>query len=542
VYRPEKRDLVQQVAAAVRGQDVPRDVRPEDIHPSFAGMAADDEVPLIFTTGDEKPPGAGDFLGLLDATATLEDGTRIGPGTRVYLRTGYDPQAGLGEKTKVRFSDVSPALRAAKRARQDVPWARSAKMGEVPFRAMTPERGEGAVTVGLDPAAIHRRGFRMEVTSTASGIPGWFTIKAPEPPVTHHLRGGDVLDIHARLAEAHARPPEMLLDFYDTYVTSLLERAGETGGDWAKVNRWASTFWPAQTAGEWCGVIARQLRTGRTYEVTPPMTGAVHELYSGVLEQRIACIGHDDLPWPSGFIYLDKPAVFTDPHGNTIYDRAFSWDTVYLPYPEGKVPGVRIISWSHPQDRDSYWSEDTATTIAMTGGLGMGSVMLIPFGQRIDALDDGGRVQDSVALFMRCLWFTLESVIGTTRTLPRAEVGRATMRRAQRSLDHTKVNVVLLRRALTMAEYAGDGHRSTRWTCRWFVDEFWRHSRRDPSWEQANEQRDDRGRVVRHHAIPDHTRERCALCGARVVHVNTFGKGPAGLPYKQARQLYKLAR
>jgi hypothetical protein len=351
-----------------------------------------------------------------------------------------------------------------------------------------------------------------------------------------------VLDTHARLAEAHARPPEMLLDFYDTYVSSLLERAGDEGGDWGKVNRWASTFWPAQTAGEWCGVIARQLKTGRTYEVTPPMTDAVHALYDDVIQKRTAYIGHDDLPWPSGFIYLDKPAVFTDPHGNKIYDRAFSWDTVYLPYPEGRVPGVRIISWSHPQDKDSYWSEDTATAIGMTGGLGMGNVMLIPFGQRIDALDIDGRVQDSVALFMRCLWFTLESVIGTTRTLPRAEVSRATIRRAQRSLDHAEVNVVLLRRALTMAEYAAGGHRSTRWTCRWFVDEFWRHSRRDSDWEREHEQRDGKGRIVRHHAIPDHTRERCALCGSKVVHVATFDKGPAGLPYKKARQLYKLAR
>jgi hypothetical protein len=507
-------------------------------HSSLRDEPGDAGTSVIMVPGGyDPPPGrAGDLLGTLDQPYRMPDGETVPAGAKVYRDLA--PQEG-GLPPEVPDSLISGLDEA-----RGVPWARGAEMGSVPFRVMNPEPGEDALTVRLQPSDIQRRGLRMEIASTGGDLPDWAEVHDPAPPVTHHLRAGDVLDIHARLAETMARPPARLLEFFDAFVSSTLDRAGKDGGDWAKVNRWAGMFWPAQTAAEWCGILARQLRTARTYEVTAPMTEAVHELYTAVRDHRVTTITRDDLPWPSGFAYLDKPVTLTDPHGNSIYNRAYSWDVVYLPYPGRKVPGVRIITWSHPDDRDSYWSESTAAALEFAGGLGMGNTILVPFGQRLDPLPgEDGRPRDSVALWLRCLWFTLESVIGTTRTAPRAGIGRQAYRRARRSLDHAEVNVVLLRRAMTLPpEPSGEGHHSTRWTCRWFVDEFWRHSRRDLSWEQDNEERDDRGRVVRHHAIPDHTRERCIRCGAKVVKVATFDKGPPGLPYKQARQLHKLAR
>lgn len=562
-----------------------RNANREALHPSLRDLPDDAEIKVIMIPpGSDPPEGrAGDLLGTLQEPYPMPDGDIVPAGSAVYrdLRPDDDPEAVRGRvpgglvsgrqhiSLNLARDQVTPSYPWSRGEPEhgrtvrgsiteprglEVPWAREHRMGEVPFRVMRTGPGEEPLTVHLRPEDVTREldyqftissalgsGRRVQATSSGhSTLPGWFEPHDPEPPVIHQLRPGEILDVQSRLAGIMASPPERLLEFFDAFVSDILDKAGAEGGDWEKVNRWASMFWPAQTAPEWCSVLARQLRAARTYQVTAPMVATVHRIYEAVAD-RVAHVDHDDLPWPAGFAYLDRPVAFTDKWGHVIYNRAYSWDVVYLPFPEGRVPGVRVVSWSHPEDRDSYWSEANEAVMREFGGLGMGNTIVFPFGQRISVAAVPGRPrQDSVPLWLRCLWATLESVIAATRAASHEETGRQARHRAKRaSLKHDEVHVVTLRRSLTLPA-EGDGiPRNVHWTCRWFVDSFWRHARRDPHFEEP---RDEDGRIRPHHAIPDAAKEHCALCGMRISYVATYDKGPPGLPYKKDRQLYRLAR
>lgn len=524
------------------------------LHPSLRDMPEDAEIRVIMVPGDgSDPPGhAGEYLGTLSEPYQSPEGDTVPAGYRVYrnLRPELAGDSGGFTQMDKRLRDTQIAnfqstMTAALDARQ-VPAAfrkPSAQAAQIMPRVIDGPRPD-KTTVHLRPEDIRRHGVRLEAFSSGSDIlPGWFEAREPEPPAILHLRAGDVLDAHSRLAEAMARPGESLLELFDTFVSDTLDQAGKAGGDWEKINRWAGMFWPAQTAKEWCGILTHQLRTARTYQVTPPMVSRVSEIYEGI-QGRITHIRHADLPWPAGFAWLDKPAVLRDRWGKVIYNRAYSWDTVYIPFADGTKPGVRIISWSHPADRDTYWTEDVPEILEAHGGLGMGNSMVVPFGQRISVPRQPGQpVQDSAALWVRVLWNVLESVIATTKAAPRAEVGHGARRRAaRRSLVHDEVNVVVLRRSLTLPAEGDGGHRNVHWTCRWPVDEFWRHARRDPAWEDEHAETGEDGRVLRHHAIPGADREHCAVCGSKISKIATYFKGPPGLPIRQRKQLYRLER
>jgi hypothetical protein len=554
------------------------------LHPSLRDLPEDSDIPVIMVGPDAELPEnrAGVLLGTLSEPYRLPSGETVPAGYRVYR--DLDPEKGAaGDIPSGLIRRPAPEqvygppkshMQAMAAAEEDDPLtldvARKvteliqrdrnyglaqelAKRGTVqPNEALSVKLSAARATLG-HPENLSRdlgmpgQGSRLEVTSSGSGLPGWFEVHTPGPPQTHHMRPGDVLDVHSQLARIMMHPPEGLLEFFDAFVTDTMAKAGAKGGDWEKINRWAGMFWPAQTAKEWCGILAHQLRTARTYHVSGPMVDAVDDLYRES-DHRLTYVEHDDIPWPAGFAYLDKPVRMIDPHGHVIYNRAYSWDTVYIPYRETRMPGVRVISWSHPDDEDSYWNETTRTMMRQYGGLGMGNTLVFPFGERIYARTEPGQPPvDSVPRWLRCLWITLESVIGTTRRVPPDEVGRGARKRAQHaSLVHGEVNVVILRRHLTMAEPGeglprGDGT-IPRHDFRWPVDEFWRHVRRDAGWEEANIEVDDDGRRRRHHAVPDTSRTRCAICGAKVSFIATFIKGPPGKPLRQRRQLYKLTR
>jgi len=522
------------------------------LHPSLRDLPDDAEISVIMAPGDEEPPAhAGEYLGTLEQPYRTPEGDTVPAGYRIYRKQGL---VTVSEKSDVTthykvddLLDLDEERRrernhglAAELAGRDVPGAARSPLS-VKLNAMRPP---GRDVLPFTNTALNREGQRLEVSSSGSPLPDWFEVREPAPPQIHHMRAGDVLDVHSRLAETMARPPAALLEFFDAFVTDTMEKAGARGGDWEKVNRWAGMFWPAQTAVEWCGILAHQLKTARTYQVTAPMVDKVTELYHEG-DRSITHIEHDDLPWPAGFAYLDKPSTLTDPRGNVIYNRAYSWDTVYIPYREDRLPGVRVISWSHPGDQDAYWTEDAREMMNRYGGLGLGNTVVFPFRERLYTQTDPDLPpQDSAPRWLRCLWQTLESVIGTTRKAPPDEIGRHARRRAARSLVHGEVSVVLLRRSMTIPE-PGTGIPQSfppRHDFRWPVDEFWRHVRRDEAWEEANPETGDDGRPRRHHAVPDTSRTRCAICGAKVSHVASFIKGPPGLPIRQRKQLYRLAR
>jgi hypothetical protein len=88
----------------------------------------------------------------------------------------------------------------------------------------------------------------------------------------------------------------------------------------------------------------------------------------------------------------------------------------------------------------------------------------------------------------------------------------------------------LLRRRVVV----GDREESTRdvdWSCRWIVQEFWRHLE---SYDAI---------AGPHQAKVTGAEKTCAVCGIRVTHVRTHVRGPEGLPLKSvSEKIYKVSR
>jgi hypothetical protein len=76
-------------------------------------------------------------------------------------------------------------------------------------------------------------------------------------------------------------------------------------------------------------------------------------------------------------------------------------------------------------------------------------------------------------------------------------------------------------------------HRSIDWTCTWLVQGHARHL-----------EDYDHAMYGKHRAVQDHDAGpgRCTTCGARTTWVRPYIKGPDGLPLKQTKQVYRLAR
>lgn len=497
------------------------------------GDLAPGEIPAAFR---RKAPSPGSVKGKVIVGGERTDG---GEG----LPAGMQPGDIIAEQQPIRYTETGtglagethlPAGSKVYRADPDVVTTR-------PGSGMTPDidLADPRAARRLEQAAAVVAELRGEdgdeypgqvLDPVAEGVylPPGFVKGEPEPPRELHLRAADVLAVHAGLTDTMRNPPAALLEHFDFFIGQELGKAKAEGGLRGIHSKWAGSFWPAKDARAWCGVLARQLGTARTYQVSAPMTRQVTDLYRAVRESgKAPWVDRDEVPWPSGFAWLDFPADFRDRWGKPVYTRAVSWDVTYLDYEDGKVPGARVISWSHPGDKDAYWTEEHAEVLKQFGGLSMGNSMVFPFGQRLFTQRYAGYPEsDSVAVWLKVLWHVMSSEIAATA--PAGDIARPVRKRALRSLKHGEVHVVLLRRA--RADGDGEpGHRRVNWTCRWPVDGFWRHARRVPG-------------AAPHHAVPDDRREHCAACGARVSWVGTYIKGPAGLPLKQDKQLYRLAR
>lgn len=87
--RQGRKNPASAAALSSEGYGSPEEMRREHeirerLHPSLRGMKPDDEINVILTTGEEVPPGAGDYLGTLDVSQRSSDGTVIPAGARVY--------------------------------------------------------------------------------------------------------------------------------------------------------------------------------------------------------------------------------------------------------------------------------------------------------------------------------------------------------------------------------------------------------------------------------------------------------------------------
>lgn len=343
------------------------------------------------------------------------------------------------------------------------------------------------------------------------------------------LRPSQVIDLHARMYEGLARPERIWTQYMEGFMGDALRRGVESEQD--AYEKWGVMFQPAVTPEQYCTILARQLSAARTYQVTSQLTDVVTAVYEKTASQ-VSSFQSEDVPWPAGFVYLDKPVTLLDRHGKPVMNRALSWNLELSRFEGDKKdaplrPAVRIVCWSWWDDRDDYWTPETGQVMREMGGLSLAHSVIMPFGVEYRTLAERraeGAPGDDISRWLHALWLVMESEVPAMRRA--ADIERHVHARALRSLNHADVTVVLLRRTASKGLDEGDpGHRYVDWTHRWVVQGFWRHYHK-----QA------------HHAAPDQTRESCLVCGTRISWVRPHLRGPSDKPLKASPQLYRLAR
>jgi hypothetical protein len=423
-----------------------------------------------------------------------------------------------------------------------------------PVTGITPDLA-ARLSRGLSPAELADPVLLRQITRGVSGLPSGSTLSFGEgsapgaiPPEdlpeigpddadpddrefpaeggSLPLHSSQVIDIQAELQARLARRDPAWSDYLFAFIEDSLKRGVTDAAD--AYDKWGVMFQPARNGDEFCGLLSRQLAMARTYHVTGKMTNMVGAVYEKTASE-VSSFATEDVPWPAGFAWLDKPVALKDKHGRVAMNRALSWNMERARYTgiRGTIPAVRITCWSGWGDQDEYWTPETGQLMRDMGGLSLAHCIIIPFGQEFRPLAErraDGSAPDDISRWLHALWLMLESEVVTLRRA--GDVERHAAARAQRSLNHKDVTVVLLRRS-TVCE-AADGEPGRRWvdfTHRWPVQGFWRHHRKQG-----------------HHAVPDQSRESCLSCGGGISWVRPHLRGPADKPLQVKPQVYKLAR
>lgn len=350
------------------------------------------------------------------------------------------------------------------------------------------------------------------------------------------LRPGEVLDQHARLTQRFLRPTEGLIDYWQDWMTTTIQKGAAAASMFYPVIRRNDRAATPQHAHALCLLVGRDLRDATTYQVTAEMTRAMRELY----DRTSPDIDHLELaevPTPTGFAWLDEPWTIMDLRGDRILIRAVSWSvttaltngTEEQPLtPAREWPCARIALWCHNHDdRELGWADDQLADVMASalGDLTASHLAMAPFGLTFTKPPDAAPSAESFLGLLHMLWMFLGMEITAA---PKAQIERAFRRRALRTLRHDEVHVVILRRARHATEPEHAEHHEVDWSCRWIVQGHYRHRERPDHPHRASSI--DGG----------HT---CAFCGGELQKwVRPYIKGPDGLPLKMSRTLMKLAR
>jgi hypothetical protein len=349
-----------------------------------------------------------------------------------------------------------------------------------------------------------------------------------------------VLAEHVSLREHLSQPNQATESFMSWFMRDCWKKGR---------SRAYGMFWPAAAdvpeSRKFCKIVAADLADATTYQVSAQMMAAMREVYDSTLA-KIAHLDEHELPGPRGFAWFDDPLVIRDVHGAMLPVRVITW--AFQPGVLVKAPGktdgfgrplgdrvrmlpcVRISAWTHWDDDVVARRNAPEDAHEQLGNLTLLHSAVVPFGERfVPGGEPAGAKDianaDSVLWMVHVLWMFLGSEIITTA---RPRIPRSAARRAQRSIKHGEVSVVLLRRVTHPEE--PPGHRLVDWSCRWVQQGHWRHL-------------ESYAPHPPHHAVVTGPDKICAVCDVECTWVRPCLKGPSDRPLRErAGTVHKLVR
>jgi hypothetical protein len=342
---------------------------------------------------------------------------------------------------------------------------------------------------------------------------------------------GEVLDRQQLLYSALRNPPAGPVKFFNELYAGLEYVARrEPGTLWVRASL-ASMFAPARSGAEFLDIVRKPLYAAPGYQVTADIVSAVTSMYTKTADESGTVVLADEVPAPTGFMWLEEPVVLTDAGGMVLATQALSWGPQSAPWHGGLRDGLRLTSWGEGP-LNHHWPKQASDGLPMV----LQHSQFVPFGQNlvraVGQLTTGnltvsaGKSPDDLLHWVHTLWMFMGTEIVSSE---RAEIPRQFRRRAARVAGNDQVNVVLLRRVRR-----GDrevGHRDIDWACRWVVQAHERHLGSPAEDEQA------------HHARVAGPGQSCLVCTRRTTHIRAYVKGPDGLPLKAVPEtVYRVAR
>jgi hypothetical protein len=343
---------------------------------------------------------------------------------------------------------------------------------------------------------------------------------APTPPRV-------VLDTQVSLHEQLKYPHHDVVRFYDEFYRRGQDYVNDPDSGPETVASWSWMFAGITSGADLLAKVNKPLYSAEAYQVTAEMGEAVTAMYTETAA-KTAYIREQDMPSPTGFVWLDEPAALLDYYHRRLVNQALSWGPQSREMDGQMWPGARITAWTRIDEFSEDDPEETIRAMRPFGELLLSYSVFVPFGQRLAVRDDpSDPIYDDLARWLHCLWLFMDTEIVVTR---RGEVDRSASRRAKKSLKHDEVRVVLLRRAAERGEPSGQ-HADVDWSCRWVVQGFDRHLGNYHALGFRN-----------HEARPLGPGRKCVTCGLPTTHVGAFIKGPPGKPLKNPQKLYRLVR
>ena len=549
----------------------------------------DGEINVTVSAGPEKPLGAGRHLGVLREGFTDSKGQRFEPGWHVWAHDGADRpgfsriSVDIGQEQLARVLDpASLSQPAAGYSTVDVTGLsdESARFAEVMEEVSPGLTARLAAGLGQDElsrlapeiaramtAAHHREQELAASWQRASELIAGRdssrlirdAARAEAVPLRANWTADQVLDMHAWLARHYTSGSGPLAD----YLGYLMRTTQEQFSDPDRLN---VMFWPVELGkgpvgpvegGLLAGILAHGLHEARTYQVTAPMVAQMREV-SRQVSLGVNQLDGGEMPSHAGFAWLDQPWTVREAAGYFMPFRAVSWEKV-SPVMAGEngrlqsLDAVRVVLWTLISDDMQFgrWDDPKRADRAASqvGQLTPQHVTLLPFGRRFRVNEGFEEQGSSILSLIHLLW----AFLGMELSAARPPSSPHTAARARRSLKHTDVHVVTLRRISYISDEL-PGHRDVTRTCRWWVGDFRRHIDR-------YDDTDSEGRARRHEAVPagrtgaayedgDDDHDVCAVCLAngqtvRITQVRGHIRGPSYLPLKpqaEGRTLHRLSR